>query len=324
MATILKGETTLNSVVIALNQEIERVNLQLKRLTQKEVSLNKKIRAIKRSQSKTIYKLFLKKSWFFLLLAEVLYTALFCVQETLNVLWIPISVSAFLFGAIAVLILYYIIALYYKAVMKKRVIVPGMPEILNEIETFKQEANAFKSTRKKLMDELQQHKTEITGNDGEQKVIEYIKKNFNDDVFLLNDVLVKKGNKTAQIDHILICKRGIFCLETKNFGIPYYQDDNGSWAFYKGKNYSEKVIVKSPQAQAVYHVDLLKSVLAEPGLAIYPMVVLANSNGAFHGQSNSCQVVYMYELKKVIQKYPVRYSDEDVRSISDCLCQRFL
>ena len=55
----------------------------------------------------------------------------------------------------------------------------------------------------------------IIGTYGEYKVSSKLKRLNRKDYIVLNDILLKKNNSTTQIDHIVVCKSGIFVIETK-------------------------------------------------------------------------------------------------------------
>lgn len=57
----------------------------------------------------------------------------------------------------------------------------------------------------------------IKGAVGEYKVSAKLKRLKKKDYIVLNDLLLKNGNSTSQIDHIVISKSGIFVIETKNY-----------------------------------------------------------------------------------------------------------
>lgn len=61
--------------------------------------------------------------------------------------------------------------------------------------------------------------SERKGREGENEVILALKKLDNTEYIVLNDIYVPygKSNKTAQCDHIVVSKYGIFVVETKNY-----------------------------------------------------------------------------------------------------------
>lgn len=69
------------------------------------------------------------------------------------------------------------------------------------------------------------------GRIGEARVAAVIRKALRNEAFLLsNDVLLPTTNGTTQIDHIVICRYGIFVVETKNMkGVIYCGAYESKW-----------------------------------------------------------------------------------------------
>lgn len=67
----------------------------------------------------------------------------------------------------------------------------------------------------RIRKELLHRKIRHFGDKAEEEVIEYIKREFPGAV-LLNNIFLKTENATTQLDHVLLCKWGIFVIETKS------------------------------------------------------------------------------------------------------------
>ena len=51
-----------------------------------------------------------------------------------------------------------------------------------------------------------------------------------EDYTILDDVMLKTGNGTTQIDHVVVSRYGVFAIETKNYrGDIYGNDDCQQW-----------------------------------------------------------------------------------------------
>lgn len=157
---------------------------------------------------------------------------------------------------------------------------------------------------------------EIKGNEGEQEVIEYIIQNFNDTYFLYNDIKVPYiddygGRTTTQIDHILICNRGVFCLETKNLASGKYWPHNTKKWYYKNN-----LEIDSPQNQAKFHKFKLKNYL-DYIVPIFPVVILTNEDCVFNADKdeNFGKVLHANELKKYIESKPIKINQETINKV---------
>jgi hypothetical protein len=104
----------------------------------------------------------------------------------------------------------------------------------------------------------------LVGALGEYLVTKEIKK-FGDDYFLINDVKLPEFD--AQIDHILICPKGVFTIETKTwFGKVYGNGDEKYWRLYISKIPIKKY---SPIKQGRRHSVKLSESLRQCGSNIY-------------------------------------------------------
>lgn len=103
-----------------------------------------------------------------------------------------------------------------------------------------------------------QNKIEHYGDRAEKTVRQYITENFPGAV-LLNDIFLKSGKGNTQIDHILLCRWGIYVIETKSHN-GRIQIAEKQWV----QHYGDKVIrFHSPVKQNEVHIKALKQLLSE-------------------------------------------------------------
>ena len=57
----------------------------------------------------------------------------------------------------------------------------------------------------------------IKGAIGESRIARQLSKLKDDQYKILNDVLIKTGDRSSQIDHIVVSVYGIYVIETKNY-----------------------------------------------------------------------------------------------------------
>ena len=62
---------------------------------------------------------------------------------------------------------------------------------------------------------------ESRGARGEKKTRKIIGETREDKQYVINDLILQCGEKTSQIDHIVINQYGVFVLETKNYLLNY-------------------------------------------------------------------------------------------------------
>ena len=87
-----------------------------------------------------------------------------------------------------------------------------------------------------------------------------------DEYWILNDVQINAGGKTAQIDHVLVSPHGIWCIETKsNFGWIFGQRWDRTWTQVKKseRGRTHKRQMGNPVAQDEWHRSLLDEYLKQ-------------------------------------------------------------
>ena len=130
----------------------------------------------------------------------------------------------------------------------------------------------------------------------------------NEERYIINNVyFVDERNKSHQIDHIVIYKTGIFCIETKNIqGLILGHDNVDKWAVYlNGKSRN----MLNPIIQNKTHVKVLKEFLNKQ-YDIHPIIVFIKSNKP---KDVSSFVLNLEELRDYIKEYKTTYylsSDE--------------
>ena len=76
-----------------------------------------------------------------------------------------------------------------------------------------------------------------------------------------HDVIIRSGNGTTQIDHIIVSKYGIFVIETKNYsGWIFGSEDNAKWTQMMGRG-KKKYSFQNPLRQNYKHTKSLSKYL---------------------------------------------------------------
>ena len=78
---------------------------------------------------------------------------------------------------------------------------------------------------------------------------------------IINNIMINDNGKSRQIDHILICSKGVFVIETKNYaGQIYGKEDSDEWKQYlNGKVYN----FKNPIFQNYGHKKIIEKTLKD-------------------------------------------------------------
>lgn len=117
---------------------------------------------------------------------------------------------------------------------------------------------------------------------------------------VINNIILQAGNRTTQIDHVVVSNYGIFVIETKNYQgwiLGNEFDDYWTQVIYKRK---EKL--HNPIRQNYGHIQALKEVLNEYIDVNYISIVAFTTKADLKVKANT-DVVYTVNLPKTIRKY---------------------
>lgn len=153
----------------------------------------------------------------------------------------------------------------------------------------------------------------IKGYFGEKSVAFFLSKLDENKYKIINNIMLRNGNRTTQIDHVIVSNYGIFVIETKNYKgwiIGNEYDD-----YWKQVIYKRKEKLHNPIKQNYGHIQALKEHLAE-----YPEInyisIVAFTTKADLKVTSSTDVVYTVNLIKTIKKYDgMRISDSEKEQI---------
>ncbi|WP_244835420.1 nuclease-related domain-containing protein [Clostridium sp. BJN0001] len=168
-------------------------------------------------------------------------------------------------------------------------------------------------------------KRNAIGKNGENEVNKIISKNLNRNFYILKDILLNHNEKTSQIDHIIISKKGIFVIETKNYsGKIIANKDKKYWTqFVKG----EKHFFFNPILQNEGHIRMLKNILKYKygrNINIYSVVVFTNRSKVENIDFLD-SVIYINQLIKFIKNKKCSRKDmiskDDMNYLKDLILE---
>ena len=153
---------------------------------------------------------------------------------------------------------------------------------------------------------------------------------------VMDDVVLKKGQSTTQIDHIVVSKYGIFAIETKNYrGDIYGNDASQQWTqiiktdvtymrkWYKTYTYITKNRFYNPVKQSMGHVNGIKTNLSGcPYVPIIPIVVFTGGANLASVQSSVAVVDEMDLLYTIRNHHQAYLSDSQVHQVIECLSRK--
>ncbi len=120
-------------------------------------------------------------------------------------------------------------------------------------------------------------KSHLIGKLGEYRVAKQLRKLNNSQYRVLNNVIIKTSKGTAEIDHIVVSRKGIYVIETKNRKGIIYGAEN--WEYWTQKLYNKQHKFYSPIKQNNAHIAALRAVLKNEKVNYYSIIVfIKNAN----------------------------------------------
>ena len=135
---------------------------------------------------------------------------------------------------------------------------------------------------------------------GESRVARQLDKLKDKEYKVFNDVLIRTGRGSSQIDHIVISIYGIFVIETKNYSGWIHGHENSE--YWTQSIYKKKTKFRNPIRQNWAHIYALKEALSDfEQVTYHPIVVFVGSA----------------ELKNISSKIPVIYNHQLFQTVMD-------
>lgn len=163
------------------------------------------------------------------------------------------------------------------------------------------------------------NKHKIKGAIGEFNVASTLKRLPSDEYKVLNNVLIKSGERSSQIDHVVVSIYGIFVIETKKFsGWIHGNEKSQSWTqtFYK-----ERERFRNPIKQNWSHIFALKDYLSYYQNVKYHNIVVFTGNAKLKNITSETPVIYRRQLVRTIKvkSESINLTVEQVNSITSKL-----
>jgi hypothetical protein len=138
----------------------------------------------------------------------------------------------------------------------------------------------------------------IKGTIGESRVVRQLDKLPNQEYKVLNEVLIRIGNGSSQIDHVIISIYGIFVIETKNYSGWIHGNENSE--YWAQSIYKKKTKFRNPIKQNWAHIYALKEALSNfEQIKYHPIIVFAGS-AKLKNINSKIPVIYHFQLYQTI------------------------
>jgi hypothetical protein len=194
-------------------------------------------------------------------------------------------------------------------------------QLLDEKHTLKREVINEKREEELEARRIEKNKTgDERGDEGEDFTAANMRRLKDLDGYSLNNIRFYLDNNTYEIDHIFVCNRGVFLIETKNWGANISGDiDADNWE-YQNSNFKKKV--RSPLVQNIKNIKRLKRAAnIDKNIDVQSVVVFAG-NTTFSFKTIKEYMIKPDQLREYITNKEVIYDDATTRSlfkkINDC------
>ena len=131
-------------------------------------------------------------------------------------------------------------------------------------------------------------RVEVIGKYGEKKVACLLEDLAHEDYQVYNDLLIRKGNYTTQIDHLIISRYGVFVLETKNVHGKVYGSGNSEYwkqylpdIGYRRYGTTQEHQLRNPIRQNAGHINSLRRHVFGNNVPIYGIVAFSDNTDLF-------------------------------------------
>lgn len=151
-------------------------------------------------------------------------------------------------------------------------------------------------------------RAEAIGDYGEKRVSSFLEDLDCEDYRVYNDLLIRNGNYTTQVDHIVISRYGVFVLETKNVHGKVYGGGNAEFwkqylpdTGYKRYGFTQEHQLRNPIWQNDGHIKTLRKLVFSNDVPVYGIVVFPSDTE--RNVTAQQPVLNMYNVVPYIKQY---------------------
>lgn len=151
-------------------------------------------------------------------------------------------------------------------------------------------------------------RAEAIGDSGEKRVSSFLEYLDCEDYRVYNDLLIRNGNFSTQIDHIVISRYGVFVLETKNVHGKVYGSGNAEFwkqylpdTGYRRYGNTKEHQLRNPIWQNEGHIKSLRRLVFGNDIPVYGIVVFPNDMDLYVSADHD--VLHMWEVVPCIKQH---------------------
>ena len=155
---------------------------------------------------------------------------------------------------------------------------------------------------------------------GEVEVTRKLAQSLDNSHYVFNDLLIKVGRKSAQLDHLIVSPRGIFTIETKNWR-GHLEGDESDDRWQQTKEAGQPpILISNPIRQTQRHLDVLRAAFERAEMDwpdIVRMVVFLSPKTTFTIHNRTVPVLRPDEAIAYIRSYasPRTYTEQEIDAV---------
>lgn len=162
---------------------------------------------------------------------------------------------------------------------------------------------------------------------GEVTVTRVLAERLGNDAYILNDITVKSGFRSAQIDHVVVSPKGIFLLETKNWRGTIRGDERAKQWVREGWGKHPDRSVYNPVLQNQGHVEVFARFLKSRGVnwpEVHPLVVSMSPSAVWNIENQTAPILRPQEASDYIAYWdsPAKHSEQEVDTVINLLVKQ--
>ena len=165
------------------------------------------------------------------------------------------------------------------------------------------------------------------GLQGEQNVTRILRDGLPNDSYILNDITLRRGLRSAQMDHVVVSPRGIFVVETKNWrGMISGDEQEAQWT--QVKRPGEKPMQRAnPILQNRRQIQVMQAVLKAGEIDwpdIFPVLISNSRNAQFDIRNRSVPILTRFDaVEYMAGQVPGRqYTESEVTAVIELLMKK--
>lgn len=160
----------------------------------------------------------------------------------------------------------------------------------------------------------------IKGKRGEYSVAKRLRKLNRKEYKIFNDIYLKTGGRSTQIDHLAVSVYGIFVIETKNYTGWIHGNEHSE--YWTQSIYKKKTNFRNPVKQNWAHIYFLKNALSNFKPIKYHPIIVFTGEARLKNVYSNIPVIYKNKLLRTIRQHNTpSLSIEQVEDITHRLCE---